>query len=65
MAPQVGTRRKKGTRRHLINTYGNVSYAEIQKRKALEVSDNKKYWWIYQFIMNWAPFVRRVDNKEI
>ncbi len=65
MAPQVGTRRKQGTRRHLINIYGNVPYAEIQKRRALEVSNNKKCWWIYQFIMNWAPFVKRVDNREI
>lgn len=55
MYPRESTYRKEGSKRFLIDKYGKLQYGDIVQRSAEEVSNNKKCWWVYKYIINYRP----------
>ena len=55
MYPRESTYKKRGSGRVLTTRYGYKNFEQVLYLSAKEVSNNKKHWWIYQYMMYHAP----------
>ena len=47
--------KKEGTKRVLIQKYGDIQFGKMVYRSAEDVSNDKKCWWVYQYMIHHQP----------
>ena len=55
MHPPKNMSKKENPNKCLIDKYGSGQYSQIAHRSAVDVSNNMKCWWVYQWMMNYKP----------